>query len=262
MQSQQMHSAPRGNSTEGAWARHRCDASDTSAESASQEPATLFELLGDKHVIAEAADHIMAYSQRNTSFEIQKAMAITIMAMAITKWGCNITEAARRAADCSGFSAETVRLWASSFIISTSTIAPDNITDEYITEQLATNRGAHDTHTGSLLHDEQFQLAARSYVRKHACRKGAPNLTSKMFADWIESEYGRRVHDDTARRWLGKLGFARVHHQKGVYFDGHDRDDVVMYRDEFLATMLQLDHKSLTCYNTIPREGTDSGCAR
>ena len=48
MQSQQKHSAPQGSSTEGAWARYRCDASDTSAESASQEPATLFELLGHK----------------------------------------------------------------------------------------------------------------------------------------------------------------------------------------------------------------------
>ena len=104
------------------------------------------------------------------------------MATTITKWGCSITEAASRAADYSGFSAETARLWASSFIISTSTIVPDNTTDEYITEQLTTNHGAHDTHTGSLLHDDHFQLAARSYVQKQACRKGAPNLTSKMFA--------------------------------------------------------------------------------
>ena len=54
------------------------------------------------------------------------------------------------------------------------------------------------------------------------------------------------IHDSTARRWLFKLGFSRIHHQKGVYFDGHDRDDVVKYRNTFLEKMGELDNKSLT----------------
>ena len=66
-----------------------------------------------------------------------------------------------------------------------------------------------------------------------------------MSADWIESEYGRRIHDHTTRRWLGKFGLARIHHQEGVYFDECDRDDKLMYSDEFLPTTL---HKSLMCY--------------
>ena len=35
-----------------------------------------------------------------------------------------------------------------------------------------------------------------------------------------------------------------MHHQKGVYFDGHNRSDVVEYRTSFLN---ELDKKSLTC---------------
>lgn len=32
-----------------------------------------------------------------------------------------------------------------------------------------------------------------------------------------------------------------MHHQKGVYFDGHDREDVVTYRKQFLEKMEELD---------------------
>ena len=57
-----------------------------------------------------------------------------------------------------------------------------------------------------------------------------------MFADWVHTEYDTELHEETARKWLGELGFTRLHHQKGVYFDGHDRDDVVTYRNNFLKT--------------------------
>ena len=49
-----------------------------------------------------------------------------------------------------------------------------------------------------------------------------------------------------------ELRFSKVHHQKGVYFDGHDRDDVVSYRNYFLTTMAEFDKKSLTCDVTTP----------
>ena len=37
-----------------------------------------------------------------------------------------------------------------------------------------------------------------------------------------------------ARRWLYRLGYRRQRHKKGVYWDGHEREDVVQYREEFL----------------------------
>ena len=39
----------------------------------------------------------------------EKSVAITIMITAIAKWGCNIGDTASQAADCCGFSTETVR---------------------------------------------------------------------------------------------------------------------------------------------------------
>ena len=232
IQSHQRRFARRGNPKQGARAKCRTVAANV-GESAPTEPTTLSDVMVDNHIISDTSEHLQQYINRNATYEAQKAMAITVMTTAITKWGCSILEAANRAADCCGFSSKTVRKWASSYIISTCTLSPDDITDEFITGQLSSNRGDHDTHTGSLLHDEDFQLAARTFVRKHACRKGQPNLTCKMFADWIDEEYGQRIHDDTARRWMISLGFSRVHHQKGVYFDGHDRDDVVVNRNNF-----------------------------
>ena len=41
-------------------------------------------------------------------------------------------------------------------------------------------------------------------------------------------------------KWLGMLGFTRMHHQKGVYFDGHNRSDVVEYRKSFLTELHEL----------------------
>ena len=64
--------------------------------------------------------------------------------------------------------------------------------------------------------------------------------------------YSKKVYQETARRWLHELGFSRVHHQKGVYFDGHDRSDVVADRLKFLAIMEEFDNKSISFNGNIP----------
>ena len=43
-----------------------------------------------------------------------------------------------------------------------------------------------------------------------------------------------------------------MQHQKGVYFDGHERADVVACRDIFLTKMVDLDKKSLTVNGNTP----------
>jgi hypothetical protein len=57
----------------------------------------------------------------------------------------------------------------------------------------------------------------------------------------------------TARRWLVKLGFRRTVFRKGIYIDGHEREDVVKYWDEvFLPAMAQYE-KRMTQY--VIRDG-------
>jgi hypothetical protein len=53
------------------------------------------------------------------------------------------------------------------------------------------------------------------------------------------------IHEETARRWLNRLGFNHKNHLKGVYFDGHEREDVIQSRHEFVPTLLHLDRITL-----------------
>ena len=82
-------------------------------------------------------------------------------------------------------------------------------------------------HLDSLVLDGQFQNDARIFIRQNACKKGEPNLTAEMFAEWVKSVHDKEISVKTANRWLHRLGFSHTHHQKGVYLDGHERDDVV-----------------------------------
>jgi len=41
----------------------------------------------------------------------------------------------------------------------------------------------------------------------------------------------------TAARWLIKLGFRICHIQKGVYVDGHEREEVVVARKKYIEFM-------------------------
>jgi hypothetical protein len=43
----------------------------------------------------------------------------------------------------------------------------------------------------------------------------------------------------TARHWLHSEGFHYICHRKGLYFDGHDRPDVVAYRQDIFLPMMK-----------------------
>ena len=131
--------------------------------------------------------------------------------------------------------------------------SPENVTDEAIEEEeLSSECGHRHSSPSSLIHDKEFQLAAREFVREHSFFKGEPNLTISKFTEWVTSTYKYNLHQETARRWLYDLGFSRVHHQKGVYFDGHDRSDVVTYRNDFLDKMEKFDRKSIIYDGIVP----------
>ncbi len=72
-----------------------------------------------------------------------------------------------------------------------------------------------------------------------------PNLKVEMFRCWIENEHKRKISKETVRKWLHILGFTQVNHQKGVYFDGHERDDVVAYRQLFVDQLSELDRRCI-----------------
>ena len=249
--------APRGNPAAGAAAKHSASPAEVPVPEAEDTiTATLSSVFKKgKTAFDTGAGMLMSYIQRNASYEVQKSVAISIMATAMTKWGQNITSAAQTASECTQFSPETVRRWATSYFIELYDLfetSPENVTDEVIEEELSSERGHSHSSPSSLIHEEDFQLAARTFVCENAYIKGEPNMTVAKFAEWVATSYNTKVHPETARRWLYELGFSRVHHQKGVYFDGHDRADVVAYRNSFLAQMEELDKKSISYDGKTP----------
>ena len=56
--------------------------------------------------------------------------------------------------------------------------------------------------------------------------------------------FPRTITPGTARRWLHDLGFSPTLYRKGLYFDGHERADVVEYRRIYLQKLevLQISH--------------------
>jgi hypothetical protein len=56
------------------------------------------------------------------------------------------------------------------------------------------------------------------------------------FQDWEARQ--RPICVKTAYRWLARLGFTLADEQKGVYIDGHERQDVVDYRTDILLGRL------------------------
>ena len=95
--------------------------------------------------------------------------------------------------------------------------------------------------TKSLIHDEDVQLILRQFIRTEK----DVSLTSTKLADWVNENLHVRlrigsplsISSRTAQRWLNILGLRFGKFMKGLYNDGHERDDVVRYRSAFLQRM-------------------------
>lgn len=91
---------------------------------------------------------------------------------------------------------------------------------------------------------------ASSYVWEKAFVKGAANLTTISFFQWVNEQllanetlepgYPRNISFETARHWLHELGFEILTVKKGCFVYGHERDDVVEYRYKFFKKMIGL----------------------
>lgn len=66
-----------------------------------------------------------------------------------------------------------------------------------------------------------------------------PSKLRKYVNEHLLPELGIRgsICERTAARWLNKLGFRVCNVQKGVYVDGHEREEVVAARKEYIEYM-------------------------
>lgn len=66
-----------------------------------------------------------------------------------------------------------------------------------------------------------------------------PSKLRKYVNEFLLPEVGFEgsICERTAARWLNKLGFRLCHIRKGVYVDGHEREEVVAARKKYIEFM-------------------------
>ncbi len=117
--------------------------------------------------------------------------------------------------------------------------------------------------TRGLISDENVQGAVKSYICDTGYVKGSPNLTLMDVVSWVKTNYDVEVSKSSVGHWLHQLGFTYVQHTKGVYFDGHERTDVVASRKAYLETLSTHDKRSWQYYSPCPnpaKSPISSGC--
>ncbi|KIL65316.1 hypothetical protein M378DRAFT_55046, partial [Amanita muscaria Koide BX008] len=90
-----------------------------------------------------------------------------------------------------------------------------------------------------ILEDEDFRRDIQLHLTEIA-KKGyicAQDIVDYVATPEVQERLGTRkrgIHVRTARRWLHKLSWRYQQKKKGMYIDGHEREDVVAYRKGFV----------------------------
>jgi hypothetical protein len=104
-------------------------------------------------------------------------------------------------------------------------------------------RGKHQK-VKSLLGDEDIHQMITEYLWSVSC-----NVTVSGFKAYIEQEIfssigierKKTISDNTVRAWLKHFGWEFRVEKKDVYYDGHERPDVIKYRQDFLSEISKLE---------------------
>lgn len=122
--------------------------------------------------------------------------------------------------------AKSIRMWADFYLIH-KRLPPSN-------------QGRHQK-VSSLIDCEDVRLHCIRWIRSCDPNK----ITGRTFASWIQQNLHEKLEFPDpvqisvrhATRWLHSLGFVLKEQSKGTYVDGHERPDVVSYRERFLERM-------------------------
>lgn len=89
--------------------------------------------------------------------------------------------------------------------------------------------------------NKMLPAEAEKYLRRVVDKEMPQGLKKYMEVDLfprIQLKVCKGVSISTAHRWLHREGFRYMQHKKALYYDGHDRPDVVDYRQNvFLPAM-------------------------
>ena len=160
------------------------------------------------------------------------SLSLMLHNVLVKQLGLNNTEGDDLISSAMGVSTRTVWEWRSQFSANDGCF-PDTLQGKY---------------TRSLLwDDEDLNEQATRYIRANASVKGRPNLTAADFCEWVndyllptsvlDNSLPHQISLTTATTWMHELGFQIIVKSKGIYIDGHEREDVVAYRNRFLRKM-------------------------
>ena len=117
-----------------------------------------------------------------------------------------------------------------------------------IFEQLPRERRGGARTKRSILKNEGVCRASRAWLIQQQKGKVTPAKfqkgLNKIILPSLSIYPNKPLCERTARRWLVKLGWQRTKIKKGVYVDGHEREDVVSYRQNvFLPKMAEYEQR-------------------
>jgi len=117
-------------------------------------------------------------------------------------------------------------------------------------------RGKHPKTKSLLTHNDVF-LRIGSWLREHHKFDITPRMLQKYVSELILPSLGasnenKSISEKTALRWLRALGWIYSETKKGVYIDGHERADVVAYRENFLQLMKEYEKRMIRAKDGDP----------
>jgi len=133
-----------------------------------------------------------------------------------------------------------------------------------IFEKLPVEKRGGSGNTRSWLHDESVKKLTLNWLTSQKTGDVTPRklqhaLNDRLFAE-LNIAPKSPISEWTARRWLIKLGWRRTVVRKGVYMDGHEREDVVDYRNKVFLPALKEFEKRVAKYERfdLDPEGKES----
>jgi hypothetical protein len=117
-----------------------------------------------------------------------------------------------------------------------------------IFEELPVEKRGGSQNARSWLYDEKVRLQTMNWLTSQKTDDVTPRKLQQALNDTIFPDLNiavkNPISERTARRWLIKLGWRRTAVRKGVYMDGHEREDVVEYRNKvFLPAIAKFERR-------------------
>jgi len=113
---------------------------------------------------------------------------------------------------------------------------------------ITSKRGCH-AKVRSLLLNEDLKLRVTEYLRTYKFKLNIADFV-KFIEDEVIPALGieekTSISFSTAREWLHMLGWEYKDHSKNIYFDGHEREDVIADRHRFLEQWAELRNRMAT----------------